>query len=76
MAKQHNLEVGDIVQITDEKHHWFPCLIIVSEPKGFGCQGYITIPSNDREEPNGNAYIRLKHEEFELIGAKAVLRAE
>jgi hypothetical protein len=65
-------DIGDIVQITDESHHWYPCLIIVTEVKSWGIQGYITIPSNDNN-PNGNAFIRLKDGEFEFCGCKAVL---
>jgi len=57
-----DLSRGDIVQIVDEEHHWFPALIIVDEVKGFGCQGYIDIPGK------GSAYIRLKTEEFEVVG--------
>ena len=60
-------EEGTIIQIINEKHHWFPCLIIVDEVKSWGIQGYIAIPTND-EERNNPAYIRLKTEEFEIVG--------
>lgn len=65
------MEVGDIVQITDPNHHWYPCLIIVSEVKSWGIQGYISIP-NDNQGNVGNAYIRLPNESFEMVG-KAVI---
>lgn len=61
----------DIVQITDETHHWYPCLIIVSEPKSFGIQGYITMPFNVNE-PNGAAFIRLKFDQVERVGRAAI----
>jgi hypothetical protein len=67
-----DIKAGDIVQITNEEHHWYPCLIIVSEPKSFGCQGYTTIPKND-EEPSGNAYIRLEHSDYEPVGRALVV---
>ena len=64
----NNLTRGTIVQITNEQHHWFPCLIIVDEVKSWGIQGFITIPNNSKEEANGNAFIRLKNEDFEVVG--------
>ncbi len=61
------VEAGEIVQITNEEHRWYPCLVVVSEPKSFGCQGYVTIPKND-DQPNDNAYIRLEHSDYETVG--------
>lgn len=71
LNEMKEIKEGDIVQITDENHHWFPCLIIVSEVKGFGVQGYITMPTNDKE-PNGNAFIRLNTDQFDFIGMASV----
>ena len=61
-----DLQEMDIVQITNDKHHWFPALVIVDEIKSFGCQGYIImVTSNDPKIPNNPAYIRLNSEDFE-----------
>lgn len=30
------METGNIIQIIDEEHHWFPCLLVVNEIKSFG----------------------------------------
>lgn len=68
---ERNWEKGDIVQITDENHHWFPALIIVSELKSFGIEGY-TLVINYPDKPNGCAYIRLKHEQIELVGSAVI----
>jgi hypothetical protein len=65
--KTTNAFTGDIVQITNDDHHWFACLIIVTEVRNWGIIGYITIPTN-RDEPNGTAYIRLKNEDFQVVG--------
>lgn len=65
------MEVGDIVQITDPDHHWYPCLVIVSEVKSWGIQGYLSIPQ-DNTGNVGNAYIRLINEVIEPVG-KAVI---
>jgi len=64
----------DVVQITDPTHHWYPALIIVSEVKSWGIQGYTIIPTNDAES-NGQAYIRLKQGVYEYVG-KAAITAE
>lgn len=65
--KMEGIKKGDIVQITNESHDWYPCLIIVDEITSFGIQGYITIPTNDTES-NGNAFIRLKKDDYEMVG--------
>jgi hypothetical protein len=58
---------NDIIQITDPENKWFPCLLVVSEVKSWGIQGYITIPNNT-EEPNGTAYYRIENGKFEVVG--------
>lgn len=68
------MEVGDIVQITEPDHHWYPCLVIVSEVKSWGIQGYLSIPQ-DNNGNVANAYIRLINEVFEPVG-KAVIIAK
>ena len=60
------LNKNDIVQITNQEHNWFPCLIIVDKVKSWGIQGYIILPTND-DKPNGSAYTRLKTEDYEPI---------
>ena len=58
---------NDIVQIIDEDHHWFPCLVIVSEPKPWGVQGYVHVPQDNMGNVS-QAYIRLKNEQVEKVG--------
>ena len=66
------MKEGDIVQITDEQHPWYPALIIVTELKGWGVMGYALIVTND-ETPNGQAYIRIKNEQYEPVGHALVV---
>ena len=66
--KAVDIQSGDIVQITDEGHHWFPALIVVDELKSFGCQGFAIIPNNRRDESSARAYIRLQSEQYERVG--------
>ena len=63
---------GDIVQITAEGHHWFPALVIVTELKGWGAMGYCLIIDNS-DQPNGQAYILLKNEEYEPVGRALIV---
>lgn len=71
----YTVEPGDVVQITREDHGWYPALIVVSEVKQFGIQGYMTVvTSNDPNEPNAPAYGRLNWGDFEYVG-KAVIVA-
>lgn len=67
LVEARPLQQGDIVQITDETHAWYPCLIIVDEVKSWGIQGFTIIPTND-QKPNGRAYIRLKSAVYERVG--------
>lgn len=58
---------GDLVQITDENHRWYPTVIVVDEIKTFGIQGFAFMPTNDGSG-TGQAYIRLRTGEFESLG--------
>lgn len=64
-----HLKVGDIMQI-DPTHDEVlgACLMIVTEPKPWGAQGYVTVPGQ------GNAYYRCKHENMEKVGHCAWIR--
>ncbi len=64
---------GDIVQITDASHGWYPALVVVDEVKSFGCQAYmIHIKSNDPSSKNGTAYIRLNRNQYERVGRAVI----
>lgn len=68
------VEENDIVQITDNSHHWFPSLIVVTELKSFGIMGFCFIPANDGT-PAGQAYIRLRSEQYERVGRATMVPA-
>ena len=46
------------------------CLMVVSEPKEFGAQGYVQSLGKDMQ-PGGQAYYRAKWEEMEPTGGMA-----
>lgn len=64
------IKVCDIVQADPNKSQWGPCLVVVSEVKAWGIQGYTSMPRQ------GDAYIRLKWGEFEPTGGRAIWVAE
>jgi len=68
------MEKGSIVQITDEKHHWYPALIIVDEVKSWGIVGYGLFPP-DNQSGAGTAYIRLANGNFSESLGKAEIVA-
>lgn len=51
----------DIVQV-NERHDWVGCFVYVTEVKSWGVQGFVQVPNQ------GQAFIRLKHEEYEKVG--------
>jgi hypothetical protein len=68
------LHVGEIVQI-DPAHsdgregHWFGgCLMVVTEPKSWGAQGYVQGAGSDHA---GQAHYRCKWEHMEPTGGMA-----
>ena len=62
-------KAGDIVQIVDDKDAWFPALLIVTQPKSWGIQGCVLMPtSNDGSDAVGQAYRRLEHAKIKKVG--------
>lgn len=60
---------GDIVQIVDEAHAWYGCLLIVDEVKLWGVLAAALIPrSNDGSEPIAQAWNRLTYGCFAIVG--------
>jgi len=67
------LEPGEIVQLNPDtvKNKMFAaCLLVVTDPKAFGCQGYVQALGSDGQ-PGGQAYYRATWEEMEPLGATA-----
>ena len=62
---------GDIVQIKPDQGIFACCLVVVTEVKPWGIQGYVQSAGVP-----GQQYIRLKHEDYESTGGKAVWVAE
>ena len=65
------LEKHDIVQVEPSVPTFGGCMVVVTEVKAWGIQGYV---QNAGQE--GQAYIRLKHEDFVATSGKAVWAVE
>lgn len=67
------VEKGDILQVNPEAtkaRAWAGCLVVVTEVKSWGVQGFTRIP--EMPKPTGEAYIRIAWDELEDTGGKAV----
>jgi hypothetical protein len=65
------VEPGDLVQVNEDgPAHWFRCILVVDEVKPWGVHAYCTVP-NPRDQPSGDAYMRLTWEEFDVLGVKS-----
>jgi hypothetical protein len=66
-----NYLVGQIVQVNPEREMFGACMVVVTEQKTWGIQGYVQSAGVP-----GQQYIRLKHKDFELTGGKAIWVAD
>ena len=67
-----DLVPGDVVQISPEiTHSHIGMLCVVTEPKSWGCQGYLMhwdAFDAVRVKNTGKAYVRLRFESIEYVG--------
>jgi hypothetical protein len=62
-----DLKIGDIVQVTPDKEMCGACMVVVTELKSWGIQGYVQSAGVP-----GQQFIRLRFDDFERTGGKAV----
>lgn len=72
------LKEGDIVQLTpDVKNRAFTlCLMVVTEPKHWGAQGYVQSLGEARDAPGGQAYYRATWAEMTPTGGRVQWEAQ
>lgn len=61
------IEVSDIVQVDPFNDVFGGCMVVVTEVKPWGIQGYVQSAGVE-----GQQYIRLEWQNFEATGGKAV----
>ena len=65
-------EAKDVIQITEENHPWFGCLLIVAEVTVVGVKAYL--PQISSESSGQSNYSDFLFHQFERIGRAVVLR--
>jgi hypothetical protein len=65
------IEVNDIVQVDPNFETFGACMVVVTEIKDWGIQGYVQSAG-----VAGQQYIRLNTEQFEPTGGKAMWVAQ
>lgn len=68
--QNQTLKEGDLVQLNPEtvKNPMFAaCIMVVTEPKTWGAQGYVQ-SLGENGQAGGQAYYRATWEEMELVG--------
>ncbi len=61
------LKRGSIIQANENAGNWCGTVLIVDEVKSWGVQAFVHVPFQ------GDAYIRLKSDQYEVIGGQAIL---
>lgn len=74
--KEMKLKEGDVVQLSpNSKNPMFACcMMVISEPKAFGAQGYVQ-SLGENGEMGGQAYYRASWDEMEYVGHAAWIRS-
>ena len=68
--EKRELEIGSLVQLnpaTVRNKMFAACIMVVTESKEWGAQGYVQA-FGENGEPGGQAYYRATWEEMELVG--------
>lgn len=68
--------VGDVFQINEAhgRKGWVGCLVMATEVKSWGIQGFIAAPKQHEEQ--ARYFIRLKYDEIEYIGHAPLVPAD
>jgi hypothetical protein len=71
MNEERPLAENDLIQVNEDgPPNWFRCVLVVDEVKSWGVQAFCTVP-NARDQPSGDAYMRLSFGEFDRLGVKS-----
>lgn len=63
--KPRELKFGDVVQIGHNGSFFADCLMVVTDPKPWGAQGYVSVPQNGGPK---QAYYRAGWDDMEYVG--------
>jgi len=69
-----DVRAGDVVQITDREHPWFPALMYVDEVKPWGIQACVLMPEGNAKGSHcSRAFNRLDWGKFERVGRAIII---
>jgi hypothetical protein len=68
-VEKYDIQVGDVVQLIPE-HKFGGMLVVCTEPKSWGCQGYLMsqFSFGGATRFKGVAYLRPEFKDFEYVG--------
>ena len=69
--QKRELEPGDLVQLNPEligNKAFAGCILVVTATYDWGVQGYVQALGEARDQPGGQAYLRVQWQEMELVG--------
>ena len=67
--QKRDLEIGDVVQLNPCIEKFGGMLVVVTEPKSWGCQGYLVSCHNfEAVKYKGRAFVRPRFEDMEFVG--------
>lgn len=69
--KHQILEIGQLVQLSPDavrNKAFASCIMVITEPRVWGAQGYVQALGEVHDNPGGQAYYRAQWDEMELVG--------
>lgn len=73
---EREMRTGDVVQIVDVTHAWYPCLMLVGEVKTWGVQACVLVPQSNAEQNVTQAWNRLNFNQVRFVGEAHVITGE
>jgi hypothetical protein len=70
---QREMKKGDVIQLTDITHAWYPCLMVVGEVKSWGVQACVLVPQSNAEQSVTQAWNRLSFNQVCFIGEAQII---
>lgn len=65
---------GDLIQITNPEHTWYPAVLVVDEATSWGVRAYAIVPKgNNTPQSTVRAFNRLETADFATVGRAEVM---
>lgn len=67
-------DVFQIINVSEGREGWLGAFVLATEVKPWGIQGFVHVI--ETHETSGQAFIRLKWEDVDIVGHAAIVPAE